>query len=216
MNLVFDIESLPTNDEDRIKEISDSITPPGNYKNADTISKWECEKKPYAVKKAIHDTGFCGTVGSICCICWVLGDGEIQCVSDGAGEKEMLTSFMSYLSAEIGNRKPTWVGHYITGFDLRFLWQRCIINNVYMPIKIPYNVKPWDSQVFDTKIEWDGIKPSGFGTLDSISKAMGFSGKQGMTGADVWDYYKAGKINKIVEYCKDDVRLTREIFNKMS
>lgn len=218
MNLYFDIETVPTSDGERIAEISSNITPPANYKSADAIAKWEREKKQPAFDKAVHGMGLCGTVGEIVCICWAIDNGGICSVDNSEGEEVMLRAFMlSVLGASTTPRQRgiTWIGHYITGFDLRYLWQRCIINNVDSPVKIPYSAKPWDTNIFDTKIEWDGVKSSGFGALDSVSKAMGYQGKQGMTGADVWDYYKAGKLSEIVEYCKNDVDLTRKIHLRM-
>jgi predicted PolB exonuclease-like 3'-5' exonuclease len=41
--------------------------------------------------------------------------------------------------------------------------------------------------------------------LDQIAQLIGFPGKLGMDGSQVWDAYQAGKIAEIRHYCETDV-----------
>jgi hypothetical protein len=37
-----------------------------------------------------------------------------------------------------------------------------------------------------------------------------------MTGADVWPAVQAGRLDEVAEYCRQDVRRVREIFQRMN
>ena len=41
-------------------------------------------------------------------------------------------------------------------------------------------------------------------SLDQMATLLGFPGKLGMSGAHVWDYYQAGRIEEIDAYCETD------------
>lgn len=46
--------------------------------------------------------------------------------------------------------------------------------------------------------------------LEHIALALGISiPKDGIDGSQIFDFYKAGKVNGICEYCKRDVETTR-------
>ena len=64
-------------------------------------------------------------------------------------ESELLNSINSILNHILsiehgGVVEPIWIGHYITGFDLRFLWKRFIVNRIKPAVRIPYDAKPWE------------------------------------------------------------------------
>lgn len=226
MNLYIDIETIPTQRDDIRESIAAGIKPPANYSKPETIEKWEKESKPEAVESAIHATGLDGTFGEIICIGWALDDECPSCVGrfPNEPEGELLNKFFTSLDENIRlldpngyQRHPTWIGHFITGFDLRFIWQRCVINSIKPIVKIPYDAKPWGDQVFDTKVEWTGMnKYTGNGSLDAISKALGYEGKGDMDGSKVWSYIQEGKLKEVMDYCKDDVEKTRLLHKRMT
>ena len=136
-------------------------------------------------------------------------------------ESDILIEFMDILHdkkySEHGTDTVTWIGHYVTGFDLRFLWQRYVANGISPLVDIPIDAKPWETEkVFDTMLQWTGVKKSGVGSLDAICRALGNKGKDGMDGSMVWDYAKAGRFDEIIEYCKDDVERTRFLYKKLT
>ncbi|MCZ6666511.1 MAG: 3'-5' exonuclease, partial [Gammaproteobacteria bacterium] len=59
-----------------------------------------------------------------------------------------------------------------------------------------------------------GYQARAFAPLDQMASMLGFPGKMGMTGADVWDHFRAGKVNSIRAYCETDVLNTYLIFLK--
>lgn len=48
--------------------------------------------------------------------------------------------------------------------------------------------------------------------LDEIAVTLGFPGKMGMSGAQVWEQYQAGKIEDIRNYCETDVLNTYLVY----
>lgn len=221
--LFIDIETIPSQDISIKNDIAQDVKPPANYKTEEAITKWYAKNEEVEFEKRYRKTALCGTVGEVICISWAIDDSEIHHVYRelGQSEAEMLIDFMLQLQKALPERKdgkleaPIWVGHYITGFDLRFLWQRYVLNNIQPIVEIPYKAKPWDKDVFDTKIEWAGTLPTGYGTLDMLSRIMGYKPKGDITGATVWDAVLAGRYIDIAEYCDDDVERTRNIYKRM-
>ena len=224
MNLYIDIETIPSQLDWVKKEIEDGITAPGQYKKPESIAKWLEDNRESAADDEWRKTGLNGALGEIVCISWAFGDDGILEVHRDLGESEadMLEEFFNLLGDDLDSRsmrgeviRPIWTGHYISGFDLRFIWQRCVINRINPSISIPYNAKPWGGEIFDTLIEWKGVKSTPGGSLDAVCKAMGMDGKGDIDGSKVWDYVKDGRIDEVVEYCKDDVKKVRDLHKRM-
>lgn len=220
--LYIDIETIPSQLDWVKKEIAEKITAPANYKKAESIEKWFKDNGEDATDDKWRKTSFDGSLGEIVAISWAVDDGAPKVVSRGLGESEavLLDEFFLELQIDLTDKQnithePVWVGHYITGFDLRFLWQRCVLNNIPPSVNIPYAAKPWDRQVFDTKIEWSGMQSTGSGSLDMVSKIMGYEGKGDIDGSKVWDYVKDGRIKEVAGYCKDDVEKCRRLHKRM-
>lgn len=217
----FDIEGIPTQNEDFIKELTADIKPPANYKSDEAISKWEREKKPDLMEKAVSESVFDGGMGEIIAFSCALGDGEVINIYRDAktSESSLLHAINGALSAAyaaLNRRSPVWTGHYITGYDLRFLWKRFVINNIKPAITIPYAAPPWSEFVHDTCTEWKGVGGKDKGNLDFVCKAFGIEGKGDFSGADVYEAWKNGEYEKIGLYCGDDVERNRKIFKRMN
>ena len=214
MIITFDLETIPTQSPEIIAYIASDIKAPGTMKKAETIAEWEATQKQSAIDEAVAKTSFDGAYGSICCIGWAIDDGETQSAY-GVSEFNIIQDFFE----DLINHNPrgldcTFVGHNVSAFDLRFLFQRAVILGIKPPAFIPFNAKSWDSQIFDTMTYF-----AGFGnriSLDKLSKSLGLEGKTGVSGADVWPMYQAGKIEEIAEYCKHDVSLTRDVYNRLT
>jgi predicted PolB exonuclease-like 3'-5' exonuclease len=48
-------------------------------------------------------------------------------------------------------------------------------------------------------------QPRAGAKLDEIATMLGYPGKYGMSGADVWDKYQQGALDEIRQYCETDV-----------
>jgi predicted PolB exonuclease-like 3'-5' exonuclease len=237
MNIVFDIETVPCQAPDFIASVQqpileklamdiENIKHPANFKDHEKIDAWyaeNLEKRTHELKEsakseidaAIAKTSFDGALGKICCIGWAIDD-QPAFAKTGTEEEIIGTFFTDIMEKHDPSRDmyPVFIGHNVNSFDLRFLFQRAVINNIKPPRIIPFNAKSWDEHIFDTMTYF-----AGFGnriSLDKLSKALGLEGKKGITGADVWPMYKAGRIDEIAEYCKDDVDLTRQVYKRLT
>lgn len=218
MDLVFDLESIPTQREDLKALVTEGIKHPGNMSKPETIAEWEIKKKPALIDQAWRKTALNGAFGELICIGWALKDFPTDVVYRKLGDSEavLIRTFLATIKEQLTNRSPYWIGHNITGFDLRFLWQRCVINNICPPFKIPFDAKPWDHRVFDTRYQWAGISGT-HSSLNDVCKAMGYPGKGEIDGSMVWDYVKAGREEEVARYCRDDdVEQTRMIYKRMT
>ncbi|MGO4326767.1 hypothetical protein AB4Z48_18230 [Cupriavidus sp. 2TAF22] len=225
MIITIDIETIPAQHPAVRAAIAKDITPPGNYKSAETIAKWEAESKPAAVEEAWRKTSFDGALGHLAVISVAFDDyppatfhaSEPTVDAVVAQERTVLQAFFKYLNENYDpsrNRPPCFVGHYVTEFDLRFIFQRAVVFGERPPAFIPFHAKPWDETVFDTMTRWAGAR--GTVKLDKLCQVFGFSGKGDIDGSKVWDYVKAGRLPEVVEYCADDVARARSVYKRLT
>ena len=211
--IYLDIETIPTQSEAVRDEIAATIAPPASMKKAETIEKWEAEKKPDAVKEAVAKTSFDGGRGHVCTIAWAVDGDDIQSVHvDNIKDERGAIEY--FFNAIDDPHSYDIVGHYVGGFDIRFLTQRAIVLGARLPRPTvwPRNPKPWDKKVFDTMTAWAGDRNTI--SMDNLCSILGIDGKADFDGSMVADAWAAGEHEKIRAYCEDDVRRTRRIHSK--
>ncbi|MCK4792502.1 MAG: ribonuclease H-like domain-containing protein [Desulfobacteraceae bacterium] len=215
MRLYFDLETIQTQKQVFIDEVVKNTTHPKTMKKADTIEKWEKDQKPAAVQEALSKTVFDGGQGEIITFGYAIDDGPVKAVgrTDDTTEKSLLLG-INLIFEEL-KMPPVWIGHNICGFDLRYLWKRFVVNGIKPNIKIPYDAKPWSSDVLDTMFEWAGTG-SDKKSMDFVCKALGLEGKTGMDGSMVYQAWLDGKYTEIAEYCEHDVEMTRQIHKRLT
>jgi len=218
-NIYFDIETLPSDDSGIIADIAAGIKPPGNLKKAETIEAWERDEKPAAVLEAVRKTGLDGTYGRICCIGFAVDDEPVEC--SFGNEEDVLRNFFRWLNgaARISDytdrQSAIFVGHNVLSFDLRFLWQRCVVNGIRPPAIIPFNAKPWDGKVFDTMTAWNPARERSI-SLDKLCRALGVPSSKGdLDGSKVAEYWQAGRHQEVAAYCMADVEAVRQCHKRM-
>ena len=52
--------------------------------------------------------------------------------------------------------------------------------------------------------------------MTALAEALGIEGKGDMDGSKVWDAWKAGQCEQVCEYNVDDIRMNREIYNRLT
>jgi len=138
---------------------------------------------------------------------------------DGEGneqsEARLLADFVSLMS-DFDVECDVIVGHNIIGFDLPFIFQRCIVhNNAVRPFVTlgDYNVRG----VFDTMRLWCCGDRRGRASLDDIAWTLGLesSKTEDVEGSRVFELYQAGRLAEIREYNLNDVRVTRQVYERM-
>jgi len=226
MNVYLDIETIPRQPEKETKiEIAKNVTAPANMKKQETIDAWHNGEGKYAGEKesvideAYRKTALDALRGEICSIAWAIGDGEIEhCGNyDGKQEADLLRFFFDNvligMKVGIHPEKPYFIGHNIAGFDLKFIWQRAVILGVKPSFELPFGGRH-RANYFCTMQEWAGFNK--FVKMDNLAKAFGIEGKGDMDGSKVWDTWKEGDYAKVCEYNVDDVRMTREVYKRMT
>ena len=215
----LDLETIPTQREDVRKYIASKVTHPGNISKAETIAKWNEESRPAAVQEAIEKTSLDGAFGQIVCAGLAIDDADPVVISN-MDEREVLFGLNAALSTAIRQNdvlSTTIVGHNVSAFDLRFLLQRYMVNQIrpHAVIVRSAQAKPWESdKVFDTMVQFAG--PGNRISMDKLCLAFGLPGKGDITGADVWPMAQAGRLEEVAAYCADDVRKTRNVYRRMT
>jgi len=219
MRLFLDIEPLPTEDPAMIEEIAAGVTPPGNYKKADTIAQWEVDTKPGLVDEAVRKTSFDATFGRVCCIGYAFEDSAPATVMTPAlSEDDMLREFCSTVLKQSAGQHEFRLevcGHNVS-WDLRFILQRCIVHGIRPPTTLlaVMGAKPWSDSIRDTMLMWNPEREKRI-KLDTLCKVLGVpTPKVDFDGSKVWDAYKAGEYEKIATYCRADVEATRAVFRR--
>lgn len=212
--LYLDIETIPSTDPDYAKRVRDTITPPKNFKNPESIEKWMAENADAAVEEKIAKTSFDGGRGHVCCIGWAWDDEPVLTAVLESGtfyEPDVLGDFFRDIPA---SHRVTIVGHNVADFDIKFLTHRAIVLGVLLPPANvwPRDVKPWDGKVFDTMTKWAGARDRI--SLDELCDILGIPGKDGFDGSMVAEAWANGEYEKIARYCADDVERVRKIHKR--
>lgn len=216
IDIFLDIETIPNQSPEYRAKVRQAIKAPAQYKKQDSIDAWMAENAESATDEAIAKTSFDPSAGHICCIGWAVGDApsqyyDMQRVED---EATMLDGFFYNVREASGVHMVRWIGHYISGFDLRFLINRAIVLGVKLPSSmiLPRDIKPWSDQVFDTMTAWAGNKDRI--SQDNLAQALGLEGKGDFDGSMVAKAWADGQHSKIAEYCRNDVETVRSIYRR--
>jgi predicted PolB exonuclease-like 3'-5' exonuclease len=207
----LDIETIPTQSAEIRERFKAEVKAPGNIKKQESIDAWLAENADAKAAEEIAKTSFDPALGHICTIGWAIDDDDPVSAHAETVEQErdVLSAFFSALRA---NHRYTFVGHYIGGFDLRFILCRAVVLGVKIPACIPRDPKPWDNTLFDTMTAWAGAR--GSISMDRLCEAFGIPGKGDFSGADVAEAWANGEHQKIADYCAADVDRTRAIWRR--
>ena len=107
------------------------------------------------------------------------------------------------------------VGHNVIGFDLPFIFQRCLVNNiVFRPFVnlAEFNVRG----VYDTMHRW-WLGSKNRVALDDLAWVFGIESSKTdeVEGSRVFEAYQAGRLAEIREYNLNDVRVTRKVYERI-
>jgi predicted PolB exonuclease-like 3'-5' exonuclease len=216
--LYFDIETVPGCDW-YMEEVAAKVTAPANYTKPESIKEWMATAGQKKMEDAKHSTGLIPIYGKIICIGFALNDAHPQTIT-GDNEKELLQAFFAHLKFQVlgmDNTKVKWIGHNICGFDIPYLWTRCMVNEVDSLFLPRRDNKPWEtSKVFDTLYQVAGKDFKGH-SLGNMAKLFGIKDKYpDVDGSMIWDMYREGLLDSISEYCINDVEITRQLYKRIN
>ena len=136
-----------------------------------------------------------------------------------SGEKEIVQRFYD----GIEKYSPELVSWNGSGFDLPVLHYRGLLHGVHA-------ARYWEMGDEDREFRYNnylnrfhwrhidlmdvlaGFQGGGRSSLEHVALLLGLPGKLGMSGAQVWDYFRQGRVAKIVNYCETDVLNTYLIY----
>ena len=129
-------------------------------------------------------------------------------------EAEALRGFLALMS-DFDSESDLIVGHNLIGFDLPFIFQRCLVNNI--AIKPFVDLSEFNVQgVYDTMRGW-WLGSRNRVALDDLAWALGIESSKTseVEGSRVFELYQAGKLAEIREYNLNDVRVTRRVYERL-
>lgn len=214
MRLYLDIETVGHDDPATRAEAAASISPPKTMSKPETIAKWEAEEKPALVEDAIKKGAFDGALGRVVCIGYAVNDDAVQTVADAQELHLLGNAFQAIDETMKGMQTVRVIGHNVA-WDVRFLWQRAVINGLRPPkcLLAAVKAKPWEIE--DTMLLWNPERDRKI-SLDKLCKTLRVpTPKSEMDGSKVWERFKAGDIESIRTYCAGDVAAMRECHRKM-
>ncbi|HXU08327.1 MAG TPA: ribonuclease H-like domain-containing protein [Blastocatellia bacterium] len=136
--------------------------------------------------------------------------------SDGQeqAERDALIEFLALIQ-DFDPDIDEIVGHNVIGFDLPFIFQRCLVNNIAVRPFVnlaEFNVRG----VYDTMHRW-WLGARNRVALDDIAWALGIpsSKTDEVEGSRVFELYQAGRLAEIREYNLNDVRVTRKVYERI-
>ena len=136
--------------------------------------------------------------------------------SDGQeqSEQQALTDFLA-LMRSFDSDIDEIVGHNVIGFDLPFIFQRCLVNNI--TVRPFVNLSEFNVRgVYDTMHRW-WLGSRNRAALDDIAWALGIESSKTdeVEGSRVFELYQAGRLAEIREYNLNDVRVTRKVYERL-
>lgn len=123
---------------------------------------------------------------------------SVACAYDSATDE-----WLSYTEDQIPQlirlcEKRLVVGYNIRGFDL--------------PVMVPYGLDPKKLDVFDLMYDLETLTRQRFLKLEHVARGTLGTGKSA-DGLQAVEWWKQGEIQKIIDYCMQDVKVTRDVFN---
>lgn len=218
--LVLDIETVPLASALNADYPADDRQPPANYKSDEAIAKWRAIDAKKWEAERVKECSLNPRLGRILCIGLAADDQAEPSVLMAWGENDEATVLEAFWNvvAQYDGRVVTWNGSW----DLQFILLRSMANGVKPSIS-PYIIRGWFRKYavephFDCKAaltNW-GAPKAGEG-LTQWATFLGIIGKtDGVSGANVYEMYQAKQVGAICEYCEQDVRATREVYNKIA
>lgn len=135
-------------------------------------------------------------------------DGQLQ------SEQQALTDYIELMKS-FDSDVDEIVGHNIIGFDLPFIFQRCLVRGIaFRPFVnlTEFNVRG----VYDTMHRW-WLGAKNRVALDDIAWALEIESSKTdeVDGSQVFELYQAGRLAEIREYNLNDVRVTRKVYERL-
>jgi predicted RecB family nuclease len=92
----------------------------------------------------------------------------------------------------------------------------CMVINGVKPTQDLSFARYRNYPIYDTMKEWVRWSSNSL-SLEHLALAMGIpTPKDEIDGSQVYEFYKKGRIQEILDYCKKDIETTRAVYKKMT
>ncbi|TVQ99290.1 MAG: hypothetical protein EA399_07815 [Desulfovibrionales bacterium] len=207
VEVVIDVETIPG----PIRPDPSTLSPPANYKNADSIAKWREENAESIYRKQALDP----LKGQICSIAWAFNVSPVHSATLGkccTDEEQIFERLTAALLEVAKGREIVFIGHNIY-FDLAFIWKRSFLYENCSLLRKMIPRERWSKSVIDTQRLWQFDRE--FTSLDALAKFLGLEPKNAK-GDEVFDMYLAQQFDKIASYNRGDVEITRQVYRRIT
>jgi 3'-5' exonuclease len=205
--LFIDIETRRTNNLELIARLQAQVKPPGNYKKPETIMQWWADEGNALKARAADATALDGTYGSVASIACALDDGPVVCVY-GDDEPRILASIN-----DVFRCYPDTVVAFNGEFDIRFIYQRMVINGMSAPRALIRALHD-KAYLYDPMKEWSGWK--GFIKQRDLEIALGISRDEDVTGQEIGALIDISAWDQVERHNIADVENLRTIYRRMT
>ena len=213
--IFLDIETLPAR-SDKYAELRYLFAKKLEKKNKrkemseEVIIEEVTSKEEAKFEDYVKGTSFDAAFGRVLCIAYAINDEPTAVICNDQDEKATLENFWNLVKDV-----DLFVGHNIFNFDLKFLYQRSVVLGIKPSQQLSF-AKFRNFPIYDTMHEWSRWTDKNVG-LEHIALALGIpTPKEGIDGSQVFDFYQAGKVKEICDYCKRDVETTRAVYKRIN
>ncbi len=122
---------------------------------------------------------------------------SVACAYDSKSDQ-----FLSYLEKDLSKlidlcEERLVVGYNIRGFDL--------------PVLVPYGLNIKKIDAFDLMYDLEALTRQRYLKLESVARGTLGAGKSA-DGIQAVEWWKTGQVQKIIDYCIQDVKVTKDLF----
>ena len=137
----------------------------------------------------------------------------------GVDEKKLLEDFKQLIESKYSADTLSLCAHNGKEFDYPYIIRRMLVHGINLPDALDYSgKKPWEIKHIDTMDLWKFGDRKSFTSLELLAALFGISSsKNGIDGSKVNEtFYKEKNLDKIIEYCKEDIVVTGQIFLRLN
>lgn len=210
--LFLDIETQRTDDPMVITRLQDAVKPPANYSKPETIAKWYAEQGAAARLEAVNKTALDGTYGRLATIGFAIGEQDVEILGNiGVEEGVLLEIFKTRM--DVRRQEINGTVAFNGEFDLRFLTQRYIINDIQMPMFMRGILQRKDA-FFDPMKEWAGYR--GYISQVELERVLGIGRNDRIDGSQVGECIDVGDWERVITHNREDIMNLRKIYKRIT
>lgn len=210
--LFLDIETQRTDDPMVIKRLQEAVRPPGNISKPETIAKWWAEQGAAARLEAVNKTALDGTYGRLATIGFAVGDEDVEILGDEGMPEGVLLEILKN-RMQVRRQEISETVAFNGEFDLRFLTQRYIVNDIQMPQFLRGILQRKDA-FFDPMREWAGYR--GYISQTELERVLGIERHDDIDGSQVGECIDVGDWGRVIAHNREDIVNLRKIYKRIT